>query len=351
MPNVDSNLVKLATDLGRGTVEKYSISEANEALRQALIDINGSTELGYKQMRDGAHNGLFALIEEVLPNLVIEGLTGDEFFNQFVEMRNVAAGDQPTFTVNDVNWYEVTTVAPGVRGLRRQRLGGASTKTIQTELRGVRIYEPLRRLLAGRVDFNEFINRVSESYRQQILNDIYDCWTGITGDNLGGTTYFPAAGTYDEDTVLDVLAHVEAASGKTPIILGTAKAIRNLVPAVQGAESKSDLYRMGYYTSFYGYDVFKLPQRHAVGTTDFIFPDNVLHIVGTDSKPIKMVYEGNSIIKLTDALDNADMTQEYEFYDMYGLGVVTAANDGIGRIELSTSTSAGTGTGGTGTGG
>ena len=85
MPVVDSNLIKLATDLGRGTVEKYSVSEANEALRQALIDINGSTELGYKQMRDGAHNGLFALIEEVLPNLVIEGLTGDEFFNQFVD--------------------------------------------------------------------------------------------------------------------------------------------------------------------------------------------------------------------------------------------------------------------------
>ena len=48
-----------------------------------------------------------------------------------------------------------------------------------------------------------------------------------------------------------------------------------------------------------------------------------------------MVYEGNSIIKLTDALDNADMTQEYEFYDMYGMGVVTSCNDGIGRIQFS----------------
>ena len=343
MPKVDSNLVKLATDLGKGTVEKYSVSEANEALRQALIDINGGVELGYKQMRDGVHNGLFALIEEVLPNLVIEGLTENDFFNQFVEMRNVAAGDQPTFTVNDVNWYEVTTVAPGVRGLRRQRLGGASTKTIETELRGVRIYEPLRRLLAGRVNFNDFINRVSESYRQQILNDIYACWSGITSstDGMGGTTYFPAAGTYSEDTVLDVAAHVEAASGKLPIILGTAKALRNLAPSVQGADSKSDLYNMGYFGKFYGYDTFRLPNRHAVGTTNFIFPDNVLHIIGTDGKPIKMVYEGNSIIKLTDALDNADMTQEYEFYDMYGLGVVTAGNDGIGRIEISTSSGTG----------
>ena len=336
MPKVDSNLVKLATDLGKGTVEKYSVSEANEALRQALIDINGGVELGYKQMRDGVHNGLFALIEEVLPNLVIEGLTGNEFFNQFVEMRNVAAGDQPTFTVNDVNWYEVTTVAPGVRGLRRQRLGGASTKTIETELRGVRIYEPLRRLLAGRVNFNDFINRVSESYRQQILNDIYACWSGITSstDGMGGTTYFPAAGTYSEDTVLDVAAHVEAASGKLPIILGTAKALRNLAPSVQGVDSTNDLYALGYYGKFYGSNCIAIPQRHKNGTTQFLMSDDVLTIVATDAKPIKMVYEGDPLIIPGNPYDNADLTQEYLYSEKYGIGIVLAGgNAGIGRYQ------------------
>lgn len=332
---VDKNLVKLAIDTYKGQPEKYSVAEANKALREALIDINGGTKLDYKHMRDGAHNGLFALIEEIIPNLVVEGLTGDEFFNKLVEMRNVSAGDEPVFTVNDVNWYEVSTVAPGVRGLRRQRLGGSKTITVNTEMRGIRIYEPLRRLLAGRVDFNEFITRVGESYRQQILNDIYTCWAGLTAQDMDGTTFFPAAGSYNEDTVLDVIDHVEAVSGKKAMILGTAKALRNLAPAVQGEMSKSDLYNMGYYGKFYGTDVFKIPQRHAVGSTNFIFPDNVLHVIATDSQPIKMVYEGNSIIKLTDALDNADMTQEYEFYDMYGLGVVTATNDGIGRIEIS----------------
>jgi len=53
----------------------------------------------------------------------------------------------------------------------------------------------------------------------------------------------------------------------------------------------------------------KLPQRHKIGTNNFIFNDD-LHIIGADDKPIKFVYEGNSIIKLTDAMDNADMTQE-----------------------------------------
>lgn len=333
--SVDMNLVKLAVDTYNGHPEKYSVKESSEAIRRALVDINGGTKLDYKHMRDGVHNGLFALIEEIIPRTVVEGLTGDEFFNTLVDFRNVAEGDEPVFEVEDVNWYEVSKVAPGVRGLRRQRLGGTKSVTVHTDMHGVRIYEPLRRLLAGRVDFNQFITRVGESYRQQVLNDIYTCWAGLTDKDLDGAAFFPAAGSYDEDTVLDVIEHVQAASGKEAMILGTAKALRNLAPSVQGVESKSDLYNMGYYGKFYGTPIVSIPQRHKVGTTEFIFPDDTLHIIATDAKPIKMVYEGNSIIKLTDALDNADMTQEYEFYDMYGMGIVTAGNEGIGRIQIS----------------
>ena len=77
----------------------------------------------------------------------------------------------------------------------------------------------------------------------------------------------------------------------------------------------------------------KLPQRHQIGTNTFIF-NNDLHIIGSDDKPIKFVYEGNSIIKLTDALDNADMTQEYEFYDAYGMSYAAANKGGHARIQL-----------------
>lgn len=77
----------------------------------------------------------------------------------------------------------------------------------------------------------------------------------------------------------------------------------------------------------------KLPQRHAIGTHNFIFDDD-LHIIGADDKPIKFVYEGNSIIKMTEAMDNADMTQEYEFYDAYGMGYASAEQGGHARILL-----------------
>ncbi len=59
---------------------------------------------------------------------------------------------------------------------------------------------------------------------------------------------FPTAGAYDEEELLDLIAHVEAdCHGKPATIIGTKKAVRNLAPSIQGTDSKSDLYNLGYY--------------------------------------------------------------------------------------------------------
>ncbi len=71
------DIVKLAVDAYHGTVEKYSVNQSMDTLRQALIEANGgSTVLNYKNIRDGKCNGLFTLIEEILSRTVVEGLQG-----------------------------------------------------------------------------------------------------------------------------------------------------------------------------------------------------------------------------------------------------------------------------------
>ena len=58
-----------------------------------------------------------------------------------------------------------------------------------------------------------------------------------TADDFGGVTYFPTAGAYDEEELLDLIAHVEAAAnGKPATIIGTKKAVRNLAPSIQGTD-------------------------------------------------------------------------------------------------------------------
>lgn len=243
-----NEIVRLAVDAYHGTQTKYSVGESMDTLHQALVAANnGSTILNYKDIRDGKCVGLFTLIEEILSRTVVEGLQASDYFNSLVEYRNVALGDKNLFYVEDSNLFTVADAADGTQGIRRQRLGGMSETSIPTSFKVVKIYEELNRVLSGQVDFNRFIQKVSESFQKKILDDIYSLWISATADDFGGTTYFPAAGAYDEDTLLDLISHVEAAAnGRPATIIGTKKAIRNLAPAIQGNDSESDIYNLGY---------------------------------------------------------------------------------------------------------
>ena len=140
MPEI-KDIVKLAVDAHRGNVEKYSMDQSMETLRQALIEANGGkTSLDYRMIRDGKCSGLFALVEEILDRTVVEGLTSDDFFNSIVDFRNVAEGDKNLFVVEDSNLFVVSDVADGTQAIRRQRLGGATEVPIPTTMKMVRIY-------------------------------------------------------------------------------------------------------------------------------------------------------------------------------------------------------------------
>ncbi|MBP5463318.1 MAG: hypothetical protein J6Y20_14525, partial [Lachnospiraceae bacterium] len=85
----------------------------------------------------------------------------------------------------------------------------------------------------------------------------------------------------------------------------------------------------------YGTPCVVTPQRHKIGTTDFVMDDDVLTIIAGDDKPIKVVYEGDPIVLMGDPMSNADLTHEYLYGEKYGMGIVLAGNNaGIGRYEL-----------------
>lgn len=332
-----NTIVQLAVDAYKGRVTNYSIADSQDVLRKALIEANGgSTVLDYKKIRDGKCAGLFSLVETILSNTVVEGLTGDEYFTALVDFRNVKQGDRNIFKVSDNNWFVISDAADGTQGVRRQRLGSMSETSVSTTFKTVRIYEELNRVLSGRVDFNTLITDVAESFRQKLLNDVYALWNGATAAQLGGTEFFPTAGEYDEDALLDVISHVEAAAGgKKASIVCTKKGARKLAPSIQGDNSQDDIYNLGYYGNFYGTPVVVTPQRHKLGTTEFVMDDDVITIIAGDDKPVKVVYEGDSIIIVGDPTTNADLTQEYFYGEKYGMAIVlSGGNDGIGRYEL-----------------
>ena len=316
------NLVKIVLDSRANRVAgNYSVDDSMEVLRQALIEANGgSTKLDYRAIRDGKCNGVFALTEQIINKTVIEGLPESCPLFKYVDFRNVAEGDSNVFELRDNGVFIVADIANGTQGIRRQRLTGGEEITVKTQLKGIKIYEELRRVLAGRIDFNELIDKVSEAFTKKINDDIYEA---VKAGFDGLVSPYRESGTFDEATLTTIIDHVEAATGKKATILGSKQAVRKIT-GVKGADSnsaKEDLYSMGYFGHFYTTPVIVMENGHKAGTTDFIL-SNDLYIVASDDKFVKFVTEGETLIIPGSALDNADLSQEYFMAMSYGLKTV-----------------------------
>lgn len=332
------SLVKLAVDAHCNRVENYSVDTAEKTLREALVEANGgSTKIDIRKVRDGQCGKVFALIEEIIRTTVPLGLQNNALFDAIVDYRNIAEGDQNVFEVEDGNLFFVDKVANGTQGIRRQRLAGVKDVAVTTNTHAVRIYEELNRILGGRADFNVLIDKVNQSINNAILTEIYALWNAATSTDLGGAAYFPTAGTFSEDALLDVIAHVEAAAGgQTATIIGTKKGLRKIANYVAAPAEiqKEAMYDLGYVGKYYGSPVIAVPQRHKLGTTDFAFDDDTISVVAGTDKPIKFVYEGDPLVIPGDPTTNADLTQEYFLAEKWGTAIAMAGNSGIGKYKF-----------------
>lgn len=332
-------LVKLALDAHNGSIERYSQSEAQETLRQALIEANGgSTVLDYRAIRDGKCNGVFALVEAILRNTIPQGLEQNALFDALVDFHNIAEGDDEIFHVEDSDLFFVDDIAKGTQGIRRQRLTNVKDIPVPTKVHGIRIYEEISRILAGRVDFNDLIDKVDKSVQTKILSEIYAAWLAMTATDFGGSVYVTAtAGSYSDDDLLAMIEHVEAAAGgKVAKLIGTKTALRPLATSsITFDPVKDALYNEGYVGKFLGSPTVAIPQRHKAGSTDFVYDDKTISIIASEDKPIKFVYKGDPIIVPRDFSQNMDLTQEYFLAEEWGIAVAMAGNAGIGRYQFS----------------
>lgn len=327
-----NNVVSLAIDAIRGRVSgNFSAQETSETIRQAMIEMNGgSDKLNIKTFHRGSE--LYAFVEEIIPYVIEEGLTGSEFFMGMVDYRNMAEGDAPEFVAEDRSEFVVANIGNGTQSVRRQRLGARESVTLATQMRAIKIYEELNRVLAGRVDFNTFITKVGEAFAKQMNEDIFKVFNSISANTKGLNEKYVFSGSFDEDKLLDIIAHVEASTGKTAKIVGTKKALRKVTTAVVAHEAESDMYNVGHYGKFNGTEMVSVKQAHKTGTDEFVLDDNKLYILAGDDKMIKFVNEGEGLLISGDPMNNADLTMEYLYGQKYGLALMVNEKLGIYNI-------------------
>ena len=327
---MDNKILSVAIDFIKGrSMGNYSTAETSDALRNALIELNGgSTKVSPKTFYKGTP--LFALVQELIPVIIEEGIKaeGNPLFG-LVDYKNIAEGDVAEYDVEGDANFVVATAANGVQGVRRQRIVGGETIKVPTEMKIVRVYENLGRLLAGRIDFNKFVDGVAKAFNEYIVSAAYAAMAGITANTYNLNSTYVKNGSISADDLLDLVNHVEAATGKKAVIIGTKAAVRKLGAEVTySAEQNADLYNKGYIGKFCGTDVVALEQAHIPGTSDFALADDALWVIAAEDKPIKVVNEGDGLLIERDATQNADLTQEYVYAQGIGVGVVCAAKLG-----------------------
>lgn len=332
---MNENLVKLCVDAARGTVVNFSTNQASEAIRKEFIELMGTDKPDYRTFRNH-QSQVFEILEIVLDDLITKGVTQTGFFEQFVEYRDLNLGDTNIFYVEDRSMLTISEIADGHLNLRRQKLNIGQSFTIDTKVYGAKVYGDFLRFISGRLDWAGLVAKIDEAMRLKLASDIYTSF-------MGASTYLPAefkkTGTFSDTNMSDLIQHVSTANGYAPIIIaGTRNALKkiggsyNATSFLVSEDMKNQLNQKGVLNVYEGIPLMEIPQVFVPNTFGFQLDDSKLLVLAANTKPVKVVREGQSIIKETTE-GNMDMSLEHTFITRYGIAVVF--NNAYGVYTLS----------------
>lgn len=320
---MDNNLIKLMVDTAKGSVDKFSVKDGNKTVREALIELCGTDKPDYRTFRRNK-NEIFEIIEIALDEVITSGWGTNDFFNQFVDFRDLNLGDKNEFDVKDNSVLTVSKIARGNLDMKTQRLDAGSVFSVPISTYGVAVGESLLRVISGRMDWSELVAKVQEAYDNQLKDTIYSSMNA-------SITYLPTAfkqtGSFTAANLQTICDHTKAANGNADIIIaGTSTALANVYGTADISWSdgmKDEFNRTGRVAFWRGRPLIEIPQVHTMNTFNFKLDDTILYVLPTNTKPIKVVNEGNAYIVDESTGENTlDMSVVYKMVKEFGISVI-----------------------------
>lgn len=316
-------------------VLNFSASTASEAIRKEFIEIMGTDKPDYRTFKNNESH-VFQVLEVVLDRLIVDGITETEFFKQFVEYRDLNLGDTNEFYVEDRSMLAISEVADGHLNLRRQKLNVGETFTVKTKVFGAKVYGDFLRFISGRLDWADLVQKIDESVRLKLATEIY---TSFMGAAQYLPTEFKQSGTFDGDKMAKLIQYVSTANNYAPVVIaGTRAALKKIGNGYTGSsflvseDMKNQLNQNGILNVYDGVQLVEIPQVFLPNTFEFAIDDTQLFVLPANTRPIKVVREGQSIIKEVNE-GNMDMSLEHTFLTRWGIVAVFA--NAYGAYDLS----------------
>ena len=336
-----ANFSQLLRDTRRGTFQSgVNEADANEMIREKFRLIMGiGNNASQKEIRraiEDHRREIFNVIEDTVDDMLTSGWQDNEFFNEYVEVKNLALHDVNEFVTEDKTVLTVGKREGNHWDLDRQRLGVGETFRVPTYWVGLAVYEEFERVMTGRADWSYLVNKIYEAMDAYVNELVFKAVISAGSQVLPGSNQFYKTAALDagaHDAFVTMIEDVQAANrGAEVVIMGTKTALSKLKNLADvnwiAKEDRTDHRNLGHVGVFEGTRVVELPQVFAKNDTTTKLVKNannqdvILIMPVADNKFVKLVYEGDSRIKeVTDNKELQDMT--YEFKYMTKLGVST----------------------------
>lgn len=319
------------------------VKTPDEAISDAFFQVLGIEDKANCTVQDiqlafrneSARNGVFAIIEEVIREGIINEGWRNAFFDRFVESRSQARGDKTVFYVEARNEVVVSRISKDGRvALDRQRFDEGHELEIRVATYGIKVYEHLARILLGRADWSKLVARLNEAVEQFIAEKTYATFAEVC-NNL--PSQFRHAGAYDRKAIKKLIADVKRASGASSVTLfGTEVALETLLEEGMLAEHGSDALKTqkalsGRIGTWYGETIVELPNAFKQGTamTEYVMQDDVIFVIPNNVlKPVKMVVEPE-LMDINESGVRVDDTIEFAVRFSFGCNVITGCMLGV----------------------
>ena len=293
----------------------YNYETLNEALRQELNEYAGNYQL-YRENK----NLIFSVMEEVLDDVLPKKVT--EAYMDFAEVRTFAQGDKIQFrrkTTSRARAKQFVTRV-GLAGVYEVFKLGAAEEVfgVQTSAIGGAASIGFEEFLDGRADFAEVTAIIVEGMDELIYHEVGEALKAAIGQLPPANRV--AVDGFDEGA-FDQLINIASAYGEPTIYCTYEFAVR-MIPqeAWRYTEAmKDELNRTGRLANYKGKRVIILPQGFVdeTNTTKVIDPGYAWIIpTGADNKPVKIAFEGNTLVS---ERDGQDWSREIHVYKKVGV--------------------------------
>lgn len=313
--------------------------DANDKIREIMFSILELDPNGKNTKRDRRRamkrhgQELFEVIEELIDIKIAEGFRENDFFNDFVEYRNIANGDSIEFYTEDKTILAVSRVSGSHHDFSLQRLGEGEVFPVSIDIYGAAVGADIDRYLAGQEDWAKMITKLGEAFTSKILNSVYTAVIGAyTQIPLSESSYFVGNGALVKATFDTIIENVGGINESDVYIMGTKTALKQLNTisdvnwrAEIDKEAVSRTGRLGWYEST---DIIEIPQRFENGDVSRrLIDDNIILIMPktSDNKFVWMVDQGETLIdEITERGEEhgrIDDVMKYEMQRAFGVAV------------------------------